>query len=152
MDAQPIKFSRLPEFGTLSSQEAEGEHPAHLGYVSAPLANLSEESRWTRISTEPWFWELHGILVSLVGVSSICGVLLAYGDKPAPRLPHHIAVGKRVFDPKELMESTADRCRVHPWDKLESLARFQLRGSARSEKMAAVSGKGTKASTHAVFR
>jgi hypothetical protein len=38
-DAQPITFSKQSEFGTLSSQHAEYEHRAHLGYVFGASCN-----------------------------------------------------------------------------------------------------------------
>jgi hypothetical protein len=92
-DAQPTRLPKETEPGTLSSQAITGEHSVHPRYGTVPLGNPSAASRWTQLSTETWFWELCGTLVSLIGVASICGVLLAYDDKAAPRLPHHITVG-----------------------------------------------------------
>ena len=39
-----------------------------------------------------WLWEIASAALSLAAVASICGVLIAYDQKPAPKLPHGITV------------------------------------------------------------
>jgi len=49
-------------------------------------------SLWSRLAVDWWTWELVAASLSLATVAAICDVLIAYDQKPVPRLPHDITV------------------------------------------------------------
>jgi hypothetical protein len=58
-----------------------------------PAAFQSHRRRWHRISHNTWIWEIAGISVCVACLISIVGILLAYDQKPQPRVTSGISVG-----------------------------------------------------------
>lgn len=46
----------------------------------------------SRLQDDTWYCEIAGLGLSILALSSLCGLLLAYDDKPVLSLPKHITV------------------------------------------------------------
>jgi hypothetical protein len=64
----------------------------------------SLRSRFSRLSTDQWCWEVLGITVSVADLIAICAILVFFDGKAAPKLPHGITVGFS-FVPAEFLLS-----------------------------------------------
>lgn len=93
VDNSPVQRSKTEQYDAVCSEADVQSHPR----------DHCQPSTWSSLTTDRWLWEAGGIFVSLAGIASIRGLLIAYDNEPAPELPYGITVREERVEVQDVL-------------------------------------------------